>query len=54
MTANVSNGAQNAVTTAHNHINAQHVEELALRMVGWSSETGTPVKPNFPSASLAC
>ncbi len=47
MTANVSNGAQNAVTTAHNHINAQHVEELALRMVGWGSETGTPGEAEF-------
>ncbi len=47
MTANVSNGAQNAVTTAHNHIDAQHVEELALRMVGWSSETGTPGEAEF-------
>lgn len=54
MTANVSNGAQNAVTTAHNHINAQHVEELALRMVGWSSETGTPEKPNSLSVLLVC
>ncbi|WP_421566167.1 M20/M25/M40 family metallo-hydrolase [Ochrobactrum sp. EDr1-4] len=31
----------------HNHINAQHVEELALRLVGWSSETGTPGEATF-------
>ncbi|MBC8718625.1 M20/M25/M40 family metallo-hydrolase [Ochrobactrum sp. Marseille-Q0166] len=47
MTANVSNGASNAVTMAHNHINAQHVEELALRLVGWNSETGTPGEARF-------
>lgn len=47
MTANISNGAQNAVTMAHNHIDAQHVEELALRMVSWRSETGTPGEAEF-------
>jgi arginine utilization protein RocB len=47
MTANVSNGAQNAVTTAHNQIDAKHVEELALRMVSCRSETGTPGEAEF-------
>lgn len=47
MTANITNGAPNAVTMVHNHINAQHVEELALRLVGWSSETGTPGEATF-------
>lgn len=47
MTASFANGASNAVTMAHNHINPQHVEELALRLVGWNSETGTPGEATF-------
>ncbi len=53
MTASVSNGASNAVTTAHNHINAQHVEDLALRLVGWGSETGTPGEAEFSDHLVA-
>ncbi len=47
MTVNIANGASNAVTMAHNHIDAQHVEKLALRLVGWNSETGTPGEATF-------
>ncbi|MGO1163682.1 M20/M25/M40 family metallo-hydrolase [Brucella pseudogrignonensis] len=43
----MANGASNAVTMAHNHIDAQHVEKLALRLVGWNSETGTPGEATF-------
>lgn len=53
MTANIANGASNAVTMAHNHIDAQHVEKLALRLVGWNSETGTPGEATFSDHLVA-
>ncbi|MFS2324238.1 M20/M25/M40 family metallo-hydrolase [Brucella sp. H1_1004] len=53
MTVNIANGASNAVTMAHNHIDAQHVEKLALRLVGWNSETGTPGEATFSDHLVA-
>lgn len=53
MTVNIANGASNAVTMAHNHIDAQHVEKLALRLVGWNSETGTPGEATFSEHLVA-
>ncbi|WP_413571972.1 M20/M25/M40 family metallo-hydrolase [Brucella sp. H1_1004] len=49
----MANGASNAVTMAHNHIDAQHVEKLALRLVGWNSETGTPGEATFSDHLVA-